>query len=316
MAHGSHEQLHALIAQLDQALLGHEQWYRDLMRTLIVRLPPDPADLAADAHQHCRLGQWCHGDLGGLSEHPALAALRDAHEEIHRDATHLLQHAASGLPISAGLLDDFNSALERMRQQVQALHTELGETTQNRDALTGARTRATLLADLREQQALVRRGVQKCALAMIDLDHFKKINDRHGHAAGDALLSTTVQCLQGLLRPYDRIYRYGGEEFLLCLPNTSVDAAVGMAGRLRAAVSAQQIQHAGAGTTLRVTASFGIAEMDAMAPVEESIDRADKAMYRAKKAGRDRVKAWNEIATDPAPRVWQSSGRAKALPRS
>ena len=124
---------------------------------------------------------------------------------------------------------------------------------------------------------------------MIDLDHFKEINDRHGHAAGDVVLSLTAQCLQARVRPYDRVYRYGGEEFLVSMPQVTVDAAVDAAERLRAAVAAQQIHAAAGGAALQVTASFGVAALEAAAPVEASIDRADKALYQAKSAGRNRV---------------------------
>lgn len=172
---------------------------------------------------------------------------------------------------------------------MQSLRDELVEATHNRDPLTGARNRTSLLADLREQQALVRRGVQHCALAMIDVDRFKEINDRYGHVAGDAVLASTSQCLQLQVRSYDRLYRYGGEEFLLCMPNTGIDAALEIAERLRIAVAAQQIRSGDSDPHLQITASFGIAALDGERPVEESIDRVDKAMYQAKTAGRNRV---------------------------
>jgi diguanylate cyclase len=207
---------------------------------------------------------------------------------MHKGAAVLLQRVADELAISANEFDQFNNALDRMRLEIQSLWRELVETAQNRDPLTGARTRASLISDLREQHALARRGVQQCKLAMIDLDHFKEVNDRHGHAAGDAVLASTLQCMQAIVRPYDRIYRYRGEEFPMCMPNTTVNAALAMAERLRTAVAAQQIGH-GSGPASQVTASFGVAALDATHPVEESIDRADHAMYRAKAAGRNRV---------------------------
>ena len=131
---------------------------------------------------------------------------------------------------------------------------------------------------------------QECALMMVDVDHFKGVNDRHGHAAGDAVLTATARCLQAHVRPYDRIYRYGGEEFLVTMLQASLDDAVEMAERLRVSVAAQEIQTLPAGPALRVTASFGVAALTADSPVEESIDNADKALYQAKSAGRNQVK--------------------------
>jgi diguanylate cyclase (GGDEF)-like protein len=288
----SGEELQAAVAHLDQAVYNHEQWYKNLQRALIARLPADDADLQPDAHHLCRFGQWYDGDGAEmLRDQSGFVAIGSAHEQMHASATQLLQRSADGLPISPSDLDQFNNLLDRLRLEIQSLRHELEERMQNRDPLTGARNRTTLLSDLREQQALVHRGLQGCALVMIDLDHFKDVNDSHGHAAGDAVLASTSECIQAELRPYDRIYRYGGEEFLLLLPQSDVDAASHAAERLRAAIAAQEIQDPGAGPPLRITASFGVAALDATRPIEESVDQADKAMYEAKNGGRDRVEA-------------------------
>jgi diguanylate cyclase (GGDEF)-like protein len=95
-----------------------------------------------------------------------------------------------------------------------------------------------------------------------------------------------------MLRPYDHLYRYGGEEFLLCMPNTGIEAAIGLAERLRAAIAALQIPYAGKGSPLSITASFGITLLDALNTVEVAIDHADRALYLAKSAGRDRIEIW------------------------
>jgi diguanylate cyclase len=290
MLHLSGHDLQLAIAQLDQAIYNHDQWYKNVQRVLIARLPPDASDLEPEAHRRCRFGQWYDSNGAALlGDHAAFAALGEAHKQMHAGGARILQRSADELPISVSDLDQFNNLLDRMRLEIESLRSELADTAQNRDPLTGARNRGSLLSDLREQQALVRRDVQACALVMIDLDHFKEINDRYGHAAGDAVLMSTAQCLQAQVRPYDRVYRYGGEEFLVSMPQTDVDAATEAADRLRAAVAAQEV-HAGAGgVALQVTASFGVAALEAAPPVEESIDRADKALYQAKSAGRNRV---------------------------
>ncbi|MCW8806941.1 MAG: diguanylate cyclase [Rhodanobacter sp.] len=286
-------QLQATVVQLDQALYVHEQWLRDLMRALVVKTPPEPSDLLPDAHRRCRFGLWYGGDATvPLREHPAFKAIGQAHEKMHRSATQLLQQTADALPIAAAEMDQLIHALDRLRLEINSLRRELAEQAENRDPLTGARNRTHLLSDLREQQALVRREMQQCVLAMIDLDHFKAVNDHYGHTAGDAVLSGVVQCLAVMLRPYDHLYRYGGEEFLLCMPNTGIEAAIGLAERLRAAIAALQIPYAGKGSPLSITASFGITLLDALNTVEVAIDHADRALYLAKSAGRDRIEIW------------------------
>lgn len=93
-------------------------------------------------------------------------AMGQAHEQLHKGAAVLLQRAADELAISANEFDQLNNALDRMRLEIQSLRRELVETAQNRDPLTGARNRASLISDLREQHALARRGVQQCGLAL------------------------------------------------------------------------------------------------------------------------------------------------------
>ncbi len=285
----SNQELQAAIAQLDQAIYNHEQWHKGLLRVLIGGLPADSADLSPDACRQCRFGRWYESEEPGpLREHPAFLALGDVHCQMHESAAGLLRRCEDGLDLPIAEYDQFTNLLDRMRLEIQSLRSELQEAAHNRDPLTGARNRSGLLADLREQQALVRRGVQGCSLAMVDIDRFKQVNDEHGHTTGDAVLKSTVQCLFRELRPYDHLYRYGGEEFLVVLPQASPAEALAAGERLRGALAAMDRDVAD-GELPHVTVSIGIAPLDPEQPVEESIDRADKALYRAKAAGRDRV---------------------------
>lgn len=284
------QELQSAIAELDQAIVSHEQWYKSLLRILISRVPAEPADLRPAAHQHCRFGQW-YGNVSTtlLRDHPAFISLGDAHEKMHVYARTLLQLVSDNKPVTTGQLDQFENALDKMRLEIQSLRHELSEVIQSQDPLTGAQNRAGLLPWLREQQALSQRRGQQCALTMLDLDHFKQVNDQYGHLTGDKVLISTVQCLQAILRPYDRIYRYGGEEFLLCMPGTTPEEAREVAERICHAVAAQRIQIEGSNKILQVTASLGVAMLDPSRSVEASIEAADTAMYRGKKSGRNCV---------------------------
>jgi len=149
-----------------------------------------------------------------------------------------------------------------------------------------------MLIRLRELRELVKRGVQECSIVITDLDHFKTVNDTYGHLAGDQLLVAWVSHIKQHLRPYDRVYRYGGDEFLLIFPNTNLQNVTDIIERIRKGLSAVDI---GAGETkpIEVTASFGITVLDPTISVEESISRADIALYAAKKAGRNRSCIWD-----------------------
>jgi diguanylate cyclase (GGDEF)-like protein len=145
------------------------------------------------------------------------------------------------------------------------------------DALTGITNRRGLDEMLPVEFARARRSSQPLAFVMLDLDHFKKYNDRRGHAAGDALLRGAAQAWARQLRPTDLLARYGGEEFTLVLPACDADQAALLVDRLRVLVPDHQ------------TFSAGIATWDADETASELMQRADQALLQAKKAGRNRT---------------------------
>ena len=114
-----------------------------------------------------------------------------------------------------------------------------------------------MLTKLREEQELVKRKVHSCCIAMMDLDDFKKVNDTHGHAIGDRVLVGFAQYVRMHLRPYDKFFRYGGEEFLLCATDTDLVTATGLVDRLRE--EASSIAYEGSSMkTVYATASVGL----------------------------------------------------------
>lgn len=154
------------------------------------------------------------------------------------------------------------------------------------DDLTGAYNRRYGNEYLsREKAAQVRYG-HKLSLVIIDIDYFKRINDTHGHSTGDTVLVNFTECIQNLLRETDILIRYGGEEFIIAMPQTSQEQAVFFLERLREKISDSSLCN---DTELKVTASFGLAEIMLEETIEEAINRADKALYNSKDAGRNRL---------------------------
>lgn len=156
------------------------------------------------------------------------------------------------------------------------------------DSLTRCLNRRRFMEILTAEMARSRRYGTRLSVAIFDLDHFKTVNDTWGHLAGDAVLRATVETCMGLLRATDSIGRYGGEEFVFCLPGTDLDGTLALAERLRADIEAGGIP-AGDGQEIRVTATFGVAEMRGETTPEALLDRADVALYEAKDEGRNRV---------------------------
>jgi diguanylate cyclase (GGDEF)-like protein len=162
------------------------------------------------------------------------------------------------------------------------------------DPLTAIWGRAAIQAHLAQQLSKARRESSGVSVLVIDVDHFKRVNDGHGHAAGDAVLHEVAQRMRRTLRSYDGLGRLGGEEFLVVLPNSSHAGALAVGERIRRAIAETPIATPDA--ALRVTCSVGVAsDVGGESSVDALIDRADEALYRAKRSGRDRV----EGAPDP-----------------
>lgn len=170
------------------------------------------------------------------------------------------------------------------QQRVALMHT-LAST----DVLTELPNRRGMIDHLQGALALAQRHGQVVSVALFDVDHFKLINDRHGHGAGDAALIAVGRLLAGGLRGSDRVGRWGGEEFLLVAPGTAVAAAHELADRLRQGVAHHHFAHGDP-----VTTSVGVAEYQPGDDADSLLQRADRALYRAKAEGRNRTQR-----TDP-----------------
>ena len=169
------------------------------------------------------------------------------------------------------------SAREALREQA------------TRDSLTRLWNRSSILEALSRELSRAWREASPLGVVMVDLDHFKHINDNHGHLAGDAMLREAARRMQNCVRQYDCIGRYGGEEFLILLPNCGEAESYAQAERLRKQLS--QTDVCIEDTSLRITASFGVTAALPGEPwtPEGLVRKADEALYVAKKSGRNRV---------------------------
>jgi diguanylate cyclase (GGDEF)-like protein len=213
--------------------------------------------------------------LGALvADTRARAAAAAAHAERLRAQARLGLVGFTALTVLLALLLLWSMA--RTQRANRALLEKMSRLAQQ-DGLTGIANRRTLDEAVPVEFARARRSNQPLTLVMIDLDHFKRYNDRRGHAAGDALLRAAAQSWAKQLRPTDLLARYGGEEFTLVLPACSDDQAAQLVDRLRPLLPDRQ------------TFSAGIATWDTDETPNELVQRADRALLRAKKAGRNRT---------------------------
>jgi diguanylate cyclase (GGDEF)-like protein len=286
--------LRTSLAQLEQATHDYVEWHANLLREIVCGAPLDLSDLADGAHCHCLFGRWYYerapAELWGQ---PAFAAIGTEHERLHRIAARLLREVAADEPIVRGDFEELLAGCARLRLELDSLRREIECALRNRDALTGAYGRVEMLSELRQWHELAKRHVQPCCIVFMDLDHFKDINDKHGHQVGDEVLAAAVRYLTRHLRTYDKVFRYGGDEFLIALPGTDLAIGQTVIKRVRESLERRPLVGGPDGTAMQVTASFGIALLDPEVSVEDSIERADQALMLAKAAGRNRAISWD-----------------------
>jgi diguanylate cyclase (GGDEF)-like protein len=157
------------------------------------------------------------------------------------------------------------------------------------DALTGTLNRRRFFEEAEEERARAQRYKHPLSVAMLDLDHFKSINDRFGHAVGDEALRRSAAIMKRVVRRQDRVGRYGGEEFGVLFPETGLEEAASVAERLRREIAGEELRAGERVVALRV--SCGVAACRADESIEETFKRADAALYEAKVGGRNRVVA-------------------------
>ena len=218
----------------------------------------------------------------------AMNTLEPGRYPVRQELIHFL-FACTTLPtisLLAGQLSDLRSRL-RARKDELAIAVERIQTLATRDELTGLFNRRHMVETLALQKKFSDRGGRVFCIGILDIDHFKRVNDTHGHGAGDEVLRNFAHSVQRELRESDVIARWGGEEFLLMLTECRVGQADAMMERVREVVNNQLM--CPAHPELHIRFSAGLAEQRFDEEVADTIERADQALYRAKRAGRNRT---------------------------
>ena len=181
----------------------------------------------------------------------------------------------------------------RAGQRIVQLQSELLETKKNleiqsrTDPLTGVLNRRAILSQIENELSRAKRDDTQLSISMLDLDHFKKINDTFGHLAGDAVLRESMNRVEETIRSYDAIGRFGGEEFIVVLPGAKQADAIIIAERIRLKINGNKANIDG--VSIPFTISQGLATCNGTSTVDGLIAKADEALYRAKENGRNRV---------------------------
>lgn len=221
-----------------------------------------------------------------VTKHPLFKELIARQQDLLAATQAVLASAANGPP-NTDLFRRMIHDMQRMDTTANRFDKGITSSLTDVDELTGLLNRTALDRDFNRELAQTKRSGNTLCLALIDADHFKKVNDDYGHNFGDAVLEELADRFEDSLRPRDRIYRYGGEEFLVLLPDTDLDQAEKVMERLRTRSSQRTIRDGEISITQ--TVSIGLTAVSIEENIDSAIERADKALYAAKSEGRDRM---------------------------
>lgn len=274
---------------LEHIVAIHTEWLKNWHLEVMSGIATDHP--AAITPPRLELPQWV--DHPVLRQHPQHQHITDLLTMLQRQAEGIADVVRQTGAIPTADYGTFMNTVLAFASSVRQLQSDTWNQLANVDPLTSLGNRRAMWRKLRIECERQARNRHPCCLAMLDLDLFKEINDTLGHGAGDAVLRAVAATLTDSIRPYDAVFRFGGDEFLLCLPSADLRAAWAIIERLRLKIGNLLIP-VKQGDEVSTTISVGIAPMDAETGVEASLERADAALYSAKRHGRNRVCVWNE----------------------
>ncbi|RYG70561.1 diguanylate cyclase, partial [bacterium] len=270
----------SFVEQLDAAVQAHIAWTRRLVRCAVLRQSPGDDLLAADAHCRCTFGRWFADNRSRFDEmdEGATARVFAWHRDMH-DAARTL--CAALLADERGMeadLDRLDASQTALVAELSTFKTRFLAASARIDALTGFPLRYSPAAEFeRFRTPLAASGLHAMAM-LIDIDHFKQINDRHGHGVGDRVLRHLADVMARQSGAEEPIFRMGGDEFLQLARVSTISEARGLAERMVQAVRDHPFVQPD-GTRLPVSASAGCALVGTGESLAEALERADRALY-------------------------------------
>ncbi len=278
------------IAEMDLAVEAHLGWTRRVMRCAVLRISPGEDALVDRGHELCRFGQWFSTQrmhFEKLDERNA-RAIEEVHHTMHDVIRRICTDVLEGRPGNVADLEIFERSQAELISLTAWFKTQFLVAAMSIDSLTGLPLRNGIEDAFSHIQKKCIRDHTCLYVAMIDIDHFKSINDSHGHGVGDAALRHVSALLKSALRPDEPVYRYGGEEFLWLMQCQSAEAAVVAAQRIVNCVRDAPLQLS-PDQQIKMTVTLGLAEAKLVdGALGDAIERADNALYVGKSAGRDR----------------------------
>ncbi len=278
-----------LIAELDAAVEAHMNWTRRILRCAVLHSTPGEDVLDPMAHTLCHFGAWFvkNRDQFVALDAPAAHRVETVHQTMHDAIRSLCTHVMIGATGHLVDLECFEQSQTELVGLLASFKTLILSRAVRYDPLTELPLRYGIENDFALYQKEAQRNRTLLYVVLIDVDHFKPINDTYGHLVGDMVLRHLAHTLKQSLRSDEPLYRYGGEEFLWLLKCKSIEEARKSARRVLASVGTTPVPIAD-DETLRLTITLGLARAGEMEDLSSVIKRADMALYEGKRSGRNR----------------------------
>lgn len=270
---------------------SHLEWIERLIDAVAMNAPVQMPELD---HTRCEFGQWLHGNelIRDANYQESLQQMHAAMHHVVAEIRSILEHPRASAAIY-GLLKKAETYSLELGSEISLLNNVVIMSVYNKDPLTGFLSRRFMERVMLNQMEIARATEAAFSLIMFDLDHFKQINDSHGHQTGDRVLEHVAAIVRSSLRQSDLVFRYGGEEFLVVLPSTGIQQARQLAEKLRQRIAQSPLP---GDEALPITASFGVLQIAPdsykvvdMLLVRDLIDECDARLYNAKHRGRNCV---------------------------
>lgn len=276
------------INELDAAIEAHMGWVRRILRYAVLGTSPSDDVLAQSAHSLCHFGRWFALNKPNFEKLDAQKAQRvDAvHQEMHDAVRAICTELLAGRGGESTDLDVFEQTQSELIQLLAEFKTEFLANTARYDPLTGLLLRYGLEIEFLQVQKSCKRNNNQIYIVIIDVDHFKRVNDNYGHSVGDMALRHLANTLRCVVRANEPLFRFGGEEFLLLMQCQSSESATVAAHRIVQAVRSAPVPIP-QGDSLQLTVTLGLARVENDEDMASALQRADKALHTGKNAGRN-----------------------------
>ncbi len=283
-------ELESLTDALEVAVTTHLNWLSNVNKALVcndvgtLHLCPE-----GDSYKCCQFGRWYYSVTNTiLTEDTIFKKLGRLHKDMHIKVYQLIKKLVSTDKITLEYYQQFIDLQGDFFEVLTLLSKDSAESLGNVDFLTGLPNRRAFHKMLLMEDNRIKRSNITSSIAIADIDYFKKVNDSYGHDAGDKVLAQVANIFRSSIREHDTVSRFGGEEFIFCLPEINSFEAYHVIERTRLRIE-KQVFDVDADDVVRVTCSFGISQFNRSVSPAEALSYADASLYKAKESGRNRI---------------------------